>query len=141
MCLLDSEFIEHCPPLLLLHYQLDCFKEESEPFDHLYCNVPTLGHHRRAEIYDDQSSQMDAIESTRVFERHCGVLLALIIIFHHYESFRTGWLWFCCIPMISRILTILSYKSMEFTEEVILGTLLGGTSQCNSSLESRGETI
>jgi hypothetical protein len=36
MCLLDSEFIDHCPPLLLLHYQLDCFKEDSEPFDHLY---------------------------------------------------------------------------------------------------------
>jgi hypothetical protein len=84
---------------------------------------------------------MDAISSTRVFERHCGVQIALIIIFHHYESFRTGWLWFCCIPMISRILTILSYKSMEFTEEVILGTLLGGSSQCNSSLESRGETL
>jgi hypothetical protein len=30
---------------------------------------------------------------------------------------------------------------MEFTEEVILGTLLGGTSQCNSSLELGGETL
>jgi hypothetical protein len=30
---------------------------------------------------------------------------------------------------------------MEFTEEVILGTLLGGTSQWNSSLESRGATL
>jgi len=30
---------------------------------------------------------------------------------------------------------------MEFTEEVILGTLLGGTSQCNISLESGGETL
>jgi hypothetical protein len=39
------------------------------------CNVPTLGHHHRAEIYDDQSSQMDAIASTGVFERHCGVQL------------------------------------------------------------------
>jgi hypothetical protein len=105
------------------------------------CNVPTLGHHHKAEIYDDQSSQMDAIASTGVFERHCGVQLALMIIFHHYEPFRTGWLWFRCIPTISRILTILSYKSMEFTEEVILGTLLGGTSQCNSSLESGGETL
>jgi hypothetical protein len=102
----------------------------------IYCNVPTLGHHHRAEIYDDQSSQMDARASTGVFERHCGVHLALMIIFHHYEPFCTGWLWFRCIPMISMILTILSYKSMEFTEEVILGTLLGGTSQCNSSLES-----
>jgi hypothetical protein len=60
---------------------------------------------------------------------------------HHYEPFRTGWLWFHCIPMISMILTILSYKSIKFTEEVILGTLLGGTSQCNSSLESGGETL
>jgi hypothetical protein len=105
------------------------------------CNVPTLGHHHRAEIYDDQSSQMDARASTGVFERHCGVHLALMIIFHHYEPFRTGWLWFRCIPTISMILTILSYKSMEFTEEVILGTLLGGTSQCNSSLESGGATL
>jgi hypothetical protein len=30
---------------------------------------------------------------------------------------------------------------MEFTEEVILGTLLGGTSQCNISLESGGVTL
>jgi hypothetical protein len=100
------------------------------------CNVPTLGHHHSAEIYDDQSSQMDVIVSIGVFERHCGVYLALIIIFHHYEPFRTGWLWFCCILTISMILTILSYKLIEITEEVILGTLIGGTSQCNSSLES-----
>jgi hypothetical protein len=37
------------------------------------CNVPTLGHHQRAETYDDQSSQMDVIASTGVFERHSGV--------------------------------------------------------------------
>jgi hypothetical protein len=104
-------------------------------------NVPNLGHHHKAEIYDDQSSQMDAIAGTRVFERHCGVHLALMIIFHHYESFHTGWLWFCCILTISRILNILSYKSMEFIQEVILGTLLGGTSQCNSSLELGGATL
>jgi hypothetical protein len=30
---------------------------------------------------------------------------------------------------------------MEFIEEVSLGTLLGGTSQCNSSLESKGATL
>jgi hypothetical protein len=30
---------------------------------------------------------------------------------------------------------------MEFTKEVILGTLLRGTSQCNSSLESRGAIL
>jgi hypothetical protein len=101
-------------------------------------NVPTLGHHHNAEIYDDQSIQMDVIVSKGVFERHCGVHLALIIIFHHYEPFRTCWLWFRCIPTISMILTILRYKLIEITEEVILGTLLGGTSQCNSSLESGG---
>jgi hypothetical protein len=105
------------------------------------CNVPTLGHHHSADIYDDQSSQMEVIEITRVLERHCGVHLAFLIIFHHYEPFRTGWLWFRCILMISMIWTILSYKSMKFTEEVILGTLLGGTSQCNSSLELGGATL
>jgi hypothetical protein len=84
---------------------------------------------------------MEVIASTGVIERHCGVQLALLIIFHHYEPFHIGWLWFRCIPTISMILTILSYKSMKFTEEVILGTLLGGTSQCNSSLESGGATL
>jgi hypothetical protein len=33
------------------------------------------------------------------------------------------------------------YKLIEITKEVILGTLLRGTSQCNSSLESRGATL
>jgi hypothetical protein len=61
--------------------------------------------------------------------------------FHHYDPFRTGWLWFRCIPTISMILSILSYKLIKFTEEVILGTLLGGTSQCNSSLELGGATL
>jgi hypothetical protein len=84
---------------------------------------------------------MGARVSTGIFERHFGVHLALMIIFHHYERFRTGWLWFRCILTISMILTILSYKSMEFTEEVILGTFLGGTSQCNSSLESGGAAL
>jgi hypothetical protein len=40
------------------------------------CNVPTLGHHYIAEVYDDQSSQMDVIASTGVIERHFGVQLA-----------------------------------------------------------------
>jgi hypothetical protein len=84
---------------------------------------------------------MEVIASTRVIERHCGVHLALLMIFHHYDPFRTSWIWFHCIPMISMILTILSYKLIEITEEVILGTLLGGTSQCSSSLESRGVTL
>jgi hypothetical protein len=105
------------------------------------CNVPTLGHHHRAETYDDQSSQMDVIASTGVFERHCGVQLEFIIIFHHYEPFHIGWLWFRSIPTISMILTILRYKLIKITEEGIWGTLLGGTSQCNSSLESGGETL
>jgi hypothetical protein len=71
---------------------------------------------------------MGVIASTRVIERHCVVLLAFLIIYNHYDPFHTGWLWFRCIPMISMILTILSYKSIKFTEEVILGTLLGETS-------------
>jgi hypothetical protein len=100
------------------------------------CNVPTLGHHHSVEVYDDQSIQMELIENTGVIESHCGVQLSLLIIFHHYGPFCIGWLWFRCIPTISMLLTILSYELIEFTEEVILGTLLGGTSQCNSSLES-----
>ena len=39
------------------------------------------------------------------------------------------------------ILTILSYKLIKITEEGIWGTLLGGTSQCNRSLESGGEEL
>jgi len=105
------------------------------------CNVPTLGHHHSVEVYDDQSSQMGVIASTRVIERHREVQVAFLIISHHYVPFRTGWLWFRCILMISVILTILSYKLIEITKEIILGTLLGGTSQCNSSLESGGETL
>jgi len=72
---------------------------------------------------------MDVIAITGVFERYCGVQLEFIIIFHHYEPFCTGWLWFRSIPTISMILTILSYKSMELIEEVIWGSLLEGTSQ------------
>jgi hypothetical protein len=106
-----------------------------------FCNVPTLGHHHSAEVYDDQSSQMGVTASTGIIERHCVVQLAFLFISHHYEPFCTGWLWFHCIPMISTILSILSYKSIKFTKEVILGTLLGGTSQCNSSLESGGATL
>jgi hypothetical protein len=84
---------------------------------------------------------MDVIVSIGVFERHCGVPLEFNIIFHHYEPFCIGWLWFCSIPTISMILTILSYKLIKITKEAILGTLLGGTSQGSSSLESRGETL
>ena len=107
----------------------------------IVCNVLTLGHHHSAEVYDDQSSQMDVIASTGVIERHCGIQLALLILFHHYEPFCTNWLWFRGIPTISMVLSIFGYKLIKFIEEVILGTLLGGTSQCNSSLESRGATL
>jgi hypothetical protein len=92
------------------------------------CNVPTLGHHYIVEVYDDQSSQMDVIASTRIIERHFGVRLASLISFHHYDPLRTGWLWFRCISTISMILSTLNYKLIKFTNEVILGTLLGGTS-------------
>jgi hypothetical protein len=85
------------------------------------CNVPTLGHHYITEGYDDQSSQMEVIASTGIIERYFGVRLASLIPFHHYDPFRTGWLWFRCIPTISMILSILSYKLIKFTEEVILG--------------------
>jgi hypothetical protein len=54
------------------------------------CNVPTLGHHHSAEVYDDQSSQMGVIVSTWVIERHCEVQIEFLIISHHYEPFRTG---------------------------------------------------
>jgi hypothetical protein len=84
---------------------------------------------------------MDVIASIGVFERQCGVQLAFIIIFHHYEPFRTGCLWFRSIPTISMILTILSNKLIKITKEGVLGTLLGGTSQCNSSLESGGAAL
>jgi hypothetical protein len=84
---------------------------------------------------------MDVIASTGVIERHCGVQFALLILFHHYDPFHTDWLWFHGILMISMVLSIFSYKSIKFTEEVILGTILGGTSRCNSSLESRGITL
>jgi hypothetical protein len=84
---------------------------------------------------------MEVIASTWIIERHFGVRPTSLIPFHHYDSFRTGWIWFRCIPTISMILSILSYKLIKFTEEVILGTLLGGTSQCNSSLELGGATL
>jgi hypothetical protein len=84
---------------------------------------------------------MDVKVSIRVIERHCGVQLSFLIIFHHYDPFIIGWLWFRCISTISMILTILSYKLIKFTKEVILGTLLGGTSQCKSSLELREATL
>jgi hypothetical protein len=68
------------------------------------------------EGYDDQSSQMEVIESTYIIERYFGVGLSSIIPFHHYDPFRTGWLWFRCIVNISMILSILSYKLIKFTK-------------------------
>jgi hypothetical protein len=109
-----------------------------KPLFGVHCNVPTLGHHYITKGYDDQSSQMEVIVSTKIIERYFGVRLASLIPFHHYDPFRTGWHWFRYIPTISMILSILSYKLIKFTIEVILGTILGGISQCNSSLESGG---
>jgi hypothetical protein len=79
--------------------------------------------------------------STKIIERYFGVRLASLIPFHHYDPFRIGWLWFRCILTISMILSIFSNKLIKFIEEVILGTILGGTSQCNSSLESGGTRL
>jgi hypothetical protein len=105
------------------------------------CNVPTLGHQSTTQCYDDQGSQFEIIASTRAIEGYFGVRPASLILFHHYDPFRTDCLWFRCIATISMILSILSYRLIKFTEEAILGTLLGGTSQCNSSLESGGTTL
>jgi hypothetical protein len=105
------------------------------------CNVSTLEHQGITQCYDDQGSQLEIIASTGAIEGYFGVQLASLILFHHYDPFRTGWRWFRCIPMISMILSILSSRLAKFTEEVILSTILGGTSQCNSSLESGGTTL
>jgi hypothetical protein len=70
------------------------------------CNVPNLGHHYIIEGYDDQSSQLEIIVSTRAIEGNFGVWLASLILFHHYDPFYTDRLWFRCIPTISIILSI-----------------------------------
>jgi hypothetical protein len=67
------------------------------------CNVPTLGHHYITQCYDDQGSLLEIIVSIGIIERHFGVRLALLIPFHYYDPFHTGWIWFRCIPMISMI--------------------------------------
>ena len=36
------------------------------------CNVPTLGHHYITEGYDDQSSQMEVVASTKIIESVLG---------------------------------------------------------------------
>jgi hypothetical protein len=53
------------------------------------CNVPTLGHHYITEGYDEQSSQLEIIARTRAIEGYFGVQLASLILFHHYDPFRT----------------------------------------------------
>ena len=100
-----------------------------------------MGHRDITGCYDDQSSQLEIIASTGDIEVYFGVHLTSLLLFHHYDPFHTGLLWFRCIPTISMILSILSYKLIKFTKEVILGTLVGGTSQCNSSLESGGASL
>jgi hypothetical protein len=89
------------------------------------CNVPNLGHHYITEGYDDQSSRLEIIASIGAIEGYFGVRLASLILFHHYDPFHIDRLWFHCIPTISMILSILSYRLIKCTEEVILGTLLG----------------
>jgi hypothetical protein len=84
---------------------------------------------------------MEVIASTKIIERYFGVRLASLILFHHCDPFHRDWIWFRCIPTISMILSILSYRSIKFTKEVILGAILGGTSQCNSSMESGGAIL
>jgi hypothetical protein len=84
---------------------------------------------------------MEIIASTGSIEGYFGVCLASLILFHHYDPFHTYWLWFHCISMISMILSIVRYRLIKFIEEVILGTILGGTPQCNSSLELGGTTL
>jgi hypothetical protein len=48
---------------------------------------------------------MEVIASTRDIEGYFGVRLASLILFHHYDPFRTTWLWLCSIPTISMILS------------------------------------
>jgi hypothetical protein len=84
---------------------IQLFLEDKQYSSREDCNVPTLGHHCITECYDDQSSQMDVIASTRDVEGYFGVRLASLILFHHYEPFSIAWLWFRCIPMISMILS------------------------------------
>jgi hypothetical protein len=84
---------------------------------------------------------MDVIASTMTIDGIFGVRLASLILFHHYDPFHTYWIWFRCIQTISMILSILSYRLIKLIEEAILGIILGGTSQCNSSLESGGTTL
>jgi hypothetical protein len=83
---------------------------------------------------------VEIIASTGAIDKYFGVRIASLIPFHHYDPFHIDWLWLFCIPTISMILSILSYKSTKFTKEVFLGTILGGTSECNRSLELREET-
>jgi hypothetical protein len=77
---------------------------------------------------------MDVIASTMTIEGYFWVRITYLILFHHYDPFCTNWLWFHCIPTISMILSILIYKLIKFTKEVIFGTIIGGTSQFNISL-------
>jgi hypothetical protein len=48
---------------------------------------------------------MKIIVSTGAIEGYFTVRLALLIVFHHYDPFRTAWIWFRCIPTISMILS------------------------------------
>jgi len=60
------------PQVLPLLHSLPIYLILWKPLQ-IVSNVPTLGHHYIAEVYDDQSSQMDVIASTGIIERHFGV--------------------------------------------------------------------
>jgi hypothetical protein len=69
------------------------------------CNVPIFGNYYITECYAYQSSEMGVTTSSRDIEGFYGARLGSFIIFHHRDPFRTTWLWFRCIPMISAILS------------------------------------
>jgi hypothetical protein len=68
------------------------FLEDKQYSSREDCNVPALGHHYITECYDDQSSQMEVIESTWNIEGYFRAWFALLILFHHYDPFHTNWL-------------------------------------------------
>jgi hypothetical protein len=48
---------------------------------------------------------MEVIVSTGTIEGYFGVRLTSLIVFHHYDPFRTSWIWFRRILTISMFLS------------------------------------
>jgi hypothetical protein len=69
------------------------------------CNLPTFGQYSITECYDYQTSQIWVTASSGGIEGFYWAQLASFIIFHHHHPFRTTWLWFHGISMISVILS------------------------------------